>query len=1197
MRRPYLANGTRFERPEAPARVEHIDALDEASDWPTANVYPPSFGLLASDASWRKSWSHIVAGRFSPSHYSGLLFVEASTGYAELYDTDGQGRISAPFRRRYRPLGGRTSWTHVVPGLFGDSGFSGLLLYDRAAGFGRVYDNNGQGDLRLLREYTDWRSSWTHIVAGRFVPDLPYASLFFYSATENYAEIWATNRHGLAGNRPQMAFPDFSPFAFTQVLGGDFHWTPGFILSTPTLTDLFFYDGQSGYGEMHHLHFEPPASSLVLSKIASKQELPRFASVVAGSFGGFGNTDLAFYERKLGTLSFYAFRDTSETASELVLRETHSGLRRNVDIVVSGNFWMSNAEDHWFAEGPPVANAPHFDPDWRFNVGPFSDLLLYDREAGLGEVYFHEPSPPTAQPLTGYVTSFTSVAAGPLVSTGSVLPGERVAFHISSHVGPYAITIHQLGYFGGGETERFMLNLEGMDSAPAPMPIDRDAYRNGAQWPESASLVVPLEWPSGLYVARVRALGSTALSIDLPFVVRARPSARVGILFVLADTTYCAYNDWGGRNSYGHLSGDDFVGAFPSTSALRIPYAFRLSFERPSHGGFGNVVETTEIPFLRWLGRRGIAVDVCTSRDLHFEAPSSRAQRLLLFVGHHEYWTAKMRDHVEGFVRSGGNVGIFSGNTCWWQVRLSDDGRELLCYKVAAFDPVSRTSERALTTAHWFDQPVNRPETRLTGVSWLGDGGLSYDQNHCYFVRQPEHWVFAGTNLQRWASFGYYLDPASGENRSVVGPETDRFQTGKSGLTSPADYTLASVYHPEIPTLEVGTMGIFRPGAESGQVFNAATINWALGLSHDPDCTSVLDRITLNVIARLGPARDGQWSSVSEGRTLPLASIAAVAIEQNEVALFLADAQGGVYTTSGSTELGWRPWTSVSEGSTLPGAPISAVPIAPNRIALFLADASGGVYTTSGNSRDGWRPWTSVSEGSTTPGGHVTALLTGQSQVALFLADRAGSVYTSSGNPDDGFGAWSSVAEGSTMPGAKVTAVRTGLRQISLFLADPGGGVYTISCNAEHGWGSWTSVSEGSTTPGAPIAAARTAQNQVALFVADPSGGIYTTAGNAQGWQSWSRVSELTTLPGASITALPTGSDRLSLFLADRDGEAATTSGSAHNGWRPWMSVFEGSTMPGAPLAAVLIDAMHVAVFLADRSGGVYTTTVPVPLG
>ena len=50
-----------------------------------------------------------------------------------------------------------------------------------------------------------------------------------------------------------------------------------------------------------------------------------------------------------------------------------------------------------------------------------------------------------------------------------------------------------------------------------------------------------------------------------------------------------------------------------------------------------------------------------------------------------------------------------------------------------------------------------------------------------------------------------------------------------------------------------------------------------------------------------------------------------------------------------SAEAGWALWSSVSEGRSTPGAPITAVVTGQNRVALFLANPNGGIYTTSGS--------------------------------------------------------------------------------------------------------------------------------------------------------------------------------------------------------------------------------------------------------
>jgi hypothetical protein len=58
----------------------------------------------------------------------------------------------------------RKSWDIIVPGKFGPSGYTGLLLYDRSAGTASFYDTDGKGGMTPLKTYTDWRKSWDIIV-------------------------------------------------------------------------------------------------------------------------------------------------------------------------------------------------------------------------------------------------------------------------------------------------------------------------------------------------------------------------------------------------------------------------------------------------------------------------------------------------------------------------------------------------------------------------------------------------------------------------------------------------------------------------------------------------------------------------------------------------------------------------------------------------------------------------------------------------------------------------------------------------------------------------------------------------------------------------------------------------------------------------------------------------------------------------
>jgi hypothetical protein len=817
-------------------------------------VYPPNFELLFSDASWRQTWTHIVPRRFSDSPYTGLLFFEQSTCYAEVYETDGAGRIVAPPLETYSPLGDRTSWTHVIPGLFGESGFTGILLYDQGSGFGRFLECTGDGNLIPRKDYSVWRATWAQIVPGFFTKSRN-TSLLFYSPSENYGEIWETNVNcGLSGTAPAQTFSDWRS-TWTHIVAADFFWTPGYIYSTPVFSDLFFYEGSTGYAEMYRFDIDPSVNDgrLVPYPTASRYLMASATNVAAGNFGGSGYSDVLLHDRENGILSVYSFLDISHDdvyQAQLFLLETLSGLRTTFDLVVTGKFFMADPDDHWFNDGP--GGAMYFGNDeqrnWRAGTGAFSDLLLYDSAAGLGETYLHEPIPPPVPALDAYLTSESSHSGAPPVASGSVLPGDNLSFHVSSR-SPYTLKIYRLGSFDGGATEQLMTEIGNVLPATGLLPISRTGYLDGAGWPAAITIEVS-NYPTGLYVARVEDTESPPNLVNVPFVVRAPSGFGSKILLVIADATYAVYNDWGGRNAYGYATADSsgstpaFVGTFPSSSAARAPYALQVSFERPFAYTLGNSVYADEVPMIQWLMQQGIAFDVCTERDLHFEGSVFSEYRLLLFVGHHEYWTWEMRDHVESFVKAGGNVAFLCANTCWWQIRISPDGKQASCYKVAGFDPAVLGAPE-LAAINWYQ--LGRPETTMTGASYYGSG-ISLPDGIPYVLKKPDHWAFEGTGLIEGDWFGLFCGQ---DIHSIIGWECDRIQPADAQVTmrSPANYTIASARDPRDGN-ETATMGSFLLG--KGEVFNGATINWTRALVFPNEPWNKIPQITLNVINRLG---------------------------------------------------------------------------------------------------------------------------------------------------------------------------------------------------------------------------------------------------------------------------------------------------------------------------------------------------------
>ncbi|WP_084468992.1 N,N-dimethylformamidase beta subunit family domain-containing protein [Nocardiopsis trehalosi] len=421
-------------------------------------------------------------------------------------------------------------------------------------------------------------------------------------------------------------------------------------------------------------------------------------------------------------------------------------------------------------------------------------------------------------------------------------------------------------------------------------------------------LDVPAEWPSSLYAARFSPGGQEAY-----FAVRtARPGADSPILVAVPFLTWQAYNG----------AGVPGAGLYPAEGPDR---ALRVSFDRPGGGPAGH----WEDRFYRWLAEQGRRVEYCSNVDLHADPGLVGHYRMLVCAGHDEYWTAEMRDSVEAFVAAGGNAAFFCGNTCWWQVRLEDGERTLVCYRDALSDPLAAT-DPARTTVEWSSAPVHRPENTLLGVSFRNGAGcwedMSVMRHAAYTVAFADHWVYAGTGLRDGDTFG----------RGAVGYETDAadvrevdgvpLATGADGTSR--DFTVlaaADLRHwSRYGKGGRATMGVLRTGR--GTVFNAATVGWADALD-DP----VVSRITANVLDRLGGAAP-EWEPMGAAPVRP------VALAACEGRLFAAAPDGTLWTRLDRTQnLPWRP-LGPAPGLVALSAPGAAVPGCPVGLYGLFAD-------------------------------------------------------------------------------------------------------------------------------------------------------------------------------------------------------------------------------------------------------------------
>jgi hypothetical protein len=852
-------------------------------------LLPPDFELVSSINDWRASWSTIVSGNFSNSTFSCLLCYEAASGVAAFYELDNTGRPSL----LQELTGWRTTWTHIVPGVFGNSGYDGLLLYDADAGFAAFYDTDGQGNLTKLREYDDWRASWTEIIVAPF-NDSKYSGFLLYDQSAGFGAFYGTDGHG--GITSLSEFSDWRT-SWTAIVAGQFSSN-----NTDTIyADLFFYEGSTGYGETYATD-----GSGGISMLSGQGGFPLATDVLGGSFGCMGAyqewTNLLFFNRSTNVGTIFAFSVYSDGVQDTIawkpvetirpqalvpISTAHPMLERSVivgpivptrpwGLVATGNFWMVDQNDEYFG-----TNGKYPQYHLLYNGG-CTDLLFYDSQSGTIQFYLKETAQTTPlEPLCGYA------------SARSVLPGETIQFHISSQVGTYRIDVYRQA------TDLvYMANVPANLGPPRAYGMSRRAFEDGAQWPAAASLTVPSTWPSGLYLARVQAgdliapgaggaieaqavsrrteaplaapapSGTGALArrlalpplvtYDIPFVVRPLwPGSQARILVAAADTTYEAYNYWGGRGLYGHgCSGLDGVGnpgavahIWSAPYGLLQPRALEVSFLRPFATAVWPPVsrmQTFEIPLIQWLERNGFPFDMCAASDLHKFPDLLANYRLFVSVGHDEYWSQEMRDNVEGFLGDGGNAAFLSGNTCYWAVTFTLDGDKMICTKDKVLDP---------DTVLWDD--LHRPATSMVGTDgynvWPNVPPQQPAPGQYFVVNDESHWAFEGTGLSNDDTFGVYLRP-DGEFVCAVGGETNN--DGKSGVLATATFIDTTdnnrAYHGTMVSFTHEQRAEGSTDSLTGTVFNAASINWVTALSEEQGFWNSADQITWNVFNRLG---------------------------------------------------------------------------------------------------------------------------------------------------------------------------------------------------------------------------------------------------------------------------------------------------------------------------------------------------------
>jgi hypothetical protein len=431
----------------------------------------------------------------------------------------------------------------------------------------------------------------------------------------------------------------------------------------------------------------------------------------------------------------------------------------------------------------------------------------------------------------------------------SVAQGGTVQFKVKSNAS-YTLDIYRLGYYAGAGAR----NVATVGPVAAQgQPSCNEAASTGlvdcGNWAVSTSWSVPSNAVSGIYIAVPKQGGAPASHIV--FVVRDDDGGS-DLLFQTSDTTWQAYNAYGGNSLY--------TGS-PDNRAYKVSYnrPFATRGSSPEDWVFN-----AEYPMVRWLERNGYDVSYSTGVDSDRLGAELREHKTFLSVGHDEYWSGTQRANVEAARDAGVNLAFFSGNEVFWKTRWENDHRTLVTYKETHAN--AKIDPDASWTGTWRDpRPFNpqggRPENALTGTIFTVNAGSAA-------LRVPAE----DGKLRLWRGTDVASQLAGAVatlTNDTVGYEWDEdldngarpdglvrlSSTTVDGVDKLQDY--GTQYGPGTATHHLTLYRDTNGAGADALVFGAGTVQWSWGLDADHDRGNAdadpwMQQATVNLFADMG---------------------------------------------------------------------------------------------------------------------------------------------------------------------------------------------------------------------------------------------------------------------------------------------------------------------------------------------------------
>ena len=427
---------------------------------------------------------------------------------------------------------------------------------------------------------------------------------------------------------------------------------------------------------------------------------------------------------------------------------------------------------------------------------------------------------------------------------------------------------------------------DGSHQAWTSMPSHYDAIHfhtddvYDAGWPAIAELTLPADLASGIYAFRLR----TAQGQDrVPFFVRpARQAPTADVALLMSSCTYMAY-----ANHRMLFEGADFIATRsrlrPEHEYLRHhPEVGRSTYEKHTDGS-GVMFSSRRRPVLQlrpgadgwnftpdtdlnaFLDHLRVGHDILADEDVHAEGIAALAPYRVIVTGTHpEYWSTRMLDALEVWLRRGGRLMYLGGNGFYWRVALSDAWPGAVELRRAE-DGVRNWQTEPGESYHAFTgeygglwRRLGRAPNTLVGVGFAAQGferAIGYQRSPESYTSRAA-WIFSGVPAEEIGT--------SGLGGGAAGQEVDRYS---QTLGSPAHALIlasATEFGPDMTRtkeeLQASTVVpspdpvvradlVFFETPAGGAVFSVGSISWFGALARNGYDNDIA-QITANVVRR-----------------------------------------------------------------------------------------------------------------------------------------------------------------------------------------------------------------------------------------------------------------------------------------------------------------------------------------------------------